>query len=554
MAQKKTIIAIDIGSHSAKVAIAAVDKSGVKISRLESFRLPAGEQNVIEALKPWMEKNGFTNSLAVISLSGKDVIFQPFQLVPDDPRTPEQAAAMEVIKFNDMASETMIFDHSEFSLGKDDRRLLLAIARPSLLDFPLALAGAHDLQIEDIVPSPIAAFNALANNLHSDEGATLFVHAGHTTTLVAIAINKQLVFARAFSCGGQLFTNAIMDSTDASAAQAENTKHASGSLKPGTPHAEALGKAADTWFMELSSCLSVFKSLFPSDKSQVGSVLLSGGASQLDGLPEYLEGKLGAKVSNPGKADPDVDDGVPPEYAVCAGLAHSLTDEPAAGISLLPEYIRDDITSRGQLPFWYAAAACAAIILASSLIGGYMDLNRTKAHLSQKRSDFQTRTELAAQIEAVRMKNGKMKQMSAPLANLLQSTHVMASVIKTVAENRGGTEWITMVCDSESYFNPAMYSGDEEEPKRSRRSTPRNAKLKEQKEERVGMSSVIVEGFTRNSSLSSVSDLISELEALDFVESADLLSDDMLMELPYENMEQKLNAIRFVIELKVKQT
>lgn len=553
MAQKKKVIAIDIGSHSAKVAVAVVGKNSVDITRFESFRFPAGNHNVAEALKPWMEKHGFTKALAVISLSGKDVIFQPFKMVPADPRTPEQAAAMEVLKFNEMASETMIFDHSAFSLGDEEKSLLLAIARPSLLDFPLALAAAHSLQIEDIVPSPIAVFNAQAKSLGNEKGATLFVHAGHSTTLIAIAINKQLVFARAFSCGGQLFTAALSDSKTVSPAQAENIKHASGSLKAGTPHADALRKAADTWFTELSSCLSVFRSLFPVDQAQVGSIVLSGGAARLDGFPEYIEEKLGAKASVPGLAEAATPGAVPPEYAVCAGLAHSVTDTPAACISLLPDYIRDDINSRRQLPFWYAAAACAATILGVSLIGGYLNLNRTKAYLSQQRADLRARADLVTQIESVRMKNSRMKDMSAPIANLLQSTPVMASVIKTVAENRGGTEWITMICDSESYFNPAMYSG-EDTSSRPRRGGSRNTVKREVEESRVGISSVIIEGFTRNTSLSSVSALISQLKALEFVESADLLNDDMLMDLPQENLEQTLEAIRFVIELKVRQT
>ena len=40
---------------------------------------------------------------------------------------------------------------------------------------------------------------------------------------------------------------------------------------------------------------------------------------------------------------------------------------------------------------------------------------------------------------------------------------------------------------------------------------------------------------------------------LTFVESADLLSDDRLAMLPQENMEEQLNAIRFAVEVKVKE-
>ena len=92
-----------------------------------------------------------------------------------------------------------------------------------------------------------------------------------------------------------------------------------------------------------------------------------------------------------------------------------------------------------------------------------------------------------------------------------------------------------------------MYSRIDDDKRRNKR------KLAEKETKRAGLRSVIIEGFTRNSSLSSVSELITALTKLEFVESADLLSDDMLMRLPQQNIEQQLNAIRFVIEVKVQQ-
>lgn len=547
MAQKTKIIALDIGSHSAKVAVASVGGESVAISRTESFRIPAGEHVTMETIRPWMEKNGFLNSRAVIALAGKDVIFQPFQLVPADPRTPEQAAAMEVLKFNEMASESMVYDYSEFSLGKEDRRLLLSIARPSLLAGPLAMASAGNIQVEDIVPAPIAVFNGLVDEYGAEGKCAVYINAGHTSTSLGIGIGSQLVFARAFSCGGEIFTSAIAESTGVPTAQAENAKHASGSLKEGTPHAEALAPAADRWFAEMNSCLAIFKSLFPSDKSKIDEVILTGGAAKLDGLPEFLGEKIGCKVIVPdGDGSSDTKE-MPAEYAVCKGLAHSLTNNVRSNISLLPEDIRDDIASRRQRPFWIASTAVAVIILAVSLVSGYVQLKRTQGVLNNRQVDMTARRQLASQIKSIRMKNDRIKHMGVPLTSLLRSTPVMATVLKTVAENRGADEWITVVCDSESYFNLKMY-----EEGMDPYAGDRAARTKEEEEQQqAGITSVIIEGFTRNTSLSTVSSLITELGKLEFVESADLLSDDMLATLPQENLEEQLRAIRFAIEVKV---
>lgn len=550
MVQKKRIIALDVGSYSAKVAVATVERDRVQISRLESFRMPSGERAGIDTLRPWMEKNGLTNTTAVISLSGKDVIFQPFQLVPADPRTSEQAAAMEVLKFNEMASENMIFDFSEFRLGKDDRRLLLSIARPSLLDMPLALAAARSLQVEDIVPAPVALFNWLAREYSENEKLTLYIDAGHNTTSLSVGLGRQLIFARAFSCGGGLFTAAIAESMGVPAAQADNAKLAAGSMEAGTPHAAALVGAAERWFTELNSCLAVFRNLFPSSKSKIEKIVLTGGASRLEGLPAFLESKMGVSVAVPGTGSAnETGRNAGHEYAVCIGLAYSLADDTPAGISLLPEPVREEIASRRQRPFWYASAAAAALILAVSLGGGYIQLKRTQGILNKRQQDRIARRELASEIVSVRMKNERIKQMAAPLTGLLKSTPVMTSILKTVAENRGADEWITVVCDSASYFTPEMYI----EGKDPYAGKAEKLKEEDQKKQRAGISSVIIEGFTRNTSLSTVSSLISELKKLEFVESVDLLSDDMLAALPQKNLEEQLNAVRFAIEVKVRQ-
>jgi hypothetical protein len=258
---------------------------------------------------------------------------------------------------------------------------------------------------------------------------------------------------------------------------------------------------------------------------------------------------MNIKVTIPAVGSPSEPGKEALEYSVCIGLAHSLAEDAPASISLLPEPVREDIASRRQRPFWYASAVTAALILAVSLGGGYIQLKRTQGILNKRQMDRIARRELASQIVSVRMKSEKIKQMAAPLASMLQSTPVMTSILKTVAENRGADEWITVVCDADSYFIPEMYT-EGKDPYAPSADKPRKEGLKQQ---RAGVSSVIIEGFTRNTSLSTVSSLISELKKLDFVESADLLGDDMLASLPQKNLEEQMNATRFAIEVKVRQ-
>ena len=114
------------------------------------------------------------------------------------------------------------------------------MARPAVITE--ALAGLEPIGIRpaDLVPAPVALFNALAPMTLDASGVGLFVNIGHNQTELAIGSARGLLFARAFPMGGRQFTEAVARLAGITLTQADKQKQQEGTIEPGGPLAEAL--------------------------------------------------------------------------------------------------------------------------------------------------------------------------------------------------------------------------------------------------------------------------------------------------------------------------
>jgi hypothetical protein len=171
----------------------------------------------------------------------------------------------------------------------------------------------------------------------------------------------------------------------------------------------------------------------------------------------------------------------------------------------------------------------AAVILGTSLACGYWDFSRMEKRLKVRQSDLLARQRLAEQIEAVIKRQETVQRLAGPVQILLKSGPVMRDLVSLISEAKHADDWITLVADADSYFTPPADPGAGKasptgfrDPRRARKGVDR----------RMGtnhLDRVIVEGYTRTPSFTTVQDLIEQLAKAPFVRSADLLSDDLLM-------------------------
>ncbi len=548
MGKADTVVGLDIGKFAVKAAWVRLRSGSPIVTRTEQLHLPPDGSNPTSLIASWAEQAGLGNTACVVGLSGQQAMFQPFVLPPGDPRTEEQAAAMEVVKFNEMASETMLYDLAPFAFNPGERRLLVAMARPTVVDQLIALTEDIGVKAVDVVPSPVALFNALEMASEPHDGPTIYVNVGHATTELAIGSSVGLLFARTFSSGGRMFTEALSRSGGLAYSRAEELKIAEGFVPdPDSSVESPLAQTTDLWLSELESCLSVYKSLFAERKTQPVQIVLTGGASQLRGFREYVE----KKTLLPTVHAEHVRGSRKPEeattYAVAIGLALSRLGVEPITISLLPPHLREELTLRQQKPYWIAAAAVGGLILAVSLVGGCRDLRRIKNELGAQRASLKRRQELVQQIEAIKAGTAQIRHMATPIRGLLHAAPLLRDLITLVAETKDEDDQITIVCDADTYFRTNPLGPSDEETARGRRRA--DAKLRRDDiATNPVCERVIIEGFTRQSNLSTVKGLIASIKEADYVESADLVGDDKLID--PDTRYAARNLKRFVIEVR----
>jgi Tfp pilus assembly PilM family ATPase len=519
------------------------------ISQTESLRLPAGTTDHERLIAPWIEKMGFDRIPCVLGIPGPVCMFQPFLLEPADARTFEQAASIEVVQFSEMASETMTHGFAPFSLREGERRFLLSMSRSTLIEELLRRGRELGLDVVDVAPAPAAMFRSLDLSLGGHPDPYLYLNVGHSGTDLCVGTSGGLMFARSFSSGGQMFTDALLRGRkDLTSAQAEALKVSRGSLRDGEA-AGLLTPAAEMWVSEIRTCLSVYQNVFPGPSMRPTRVVIAGQGAELQGFAEYVERRLevAAVLANdlPGRI---VKDGLG-AFAVAAGLAISGLGVGLPRISLLPASVRDELTFRGQKGFWVAAGIAAALILAVSLAGGFRDIRRKKEFLSEKKQSLEKRQAIADQIDYIKMGARYVRSMADPVSGLVRTGPLMRDLITVVCESVSSNDWITMVCDADSYFA-------RDKPEAARRAAgmrdPRRARpLPVRQEVSTGrIERVMIEGYTSTPALTTIKDLIARISSQPYVKSADLLRDDELI-LDPDSPERKVypEARGFVIDV-----
>lgn len=540
---KETVLGIDVGRHAVRVLGLRQKAAAAIVERAEVLRLPPEGTDARSIVLPWLQQLGISGCPCVLSVPGVQCLFQPLALPRNDPRTMEQAVAVEMVRFHELSGETMTVGFVPFELGDGQRRVLIAMSRQTIIDEALALAEAVRLQVVDIVPGPVALFNALVHLTPRWDAPVLCLDMGHESTALAIGSSAGLVFARGFSGGGRLLTEALATRQGLPAGQAENEKWR---LKA---FPEELVPSAEVWLAEVQSCLSLYGTLLPEASWRPRRILLAGGGARLAGFSDWVSQRLGLPVG-PAPSPPGLPASAATEdWTVAYGAALSGLERAAVTLSLLPSNLRDDLHFRRQKPYWIGAAVLAALVFGVSLIGGARDIRRKSARLAEQRRSLHRRQQLVEQIERVKSFNDRLREQTVPLREMLRRGPVLRDLLTLVAEAKAPSDALFMICDAGSYFsagNPAGGSpSGRTRPDRRERTVPPALALP------PSLDRLILEGVTGRRSLSSVKELISRLREAPYVASADLLSDDQVVSLAETRPPAREGGLRFVIDVRL---
>jgi Tfp pilus assembly PilM family ATPase len=545
-----TVIGLDVGQHAVKAVRVVRRGRSLTVTHAELLRQPSGTAlDWAGAIGRWLEQKGFQGDPCVIGLRGLAAMFHPLALKEEDERPVGQAVAAEISRLNELSPEPMSYAFVTLPERDKVRRVLLVLARPTATDAALAGPRAAGVAVADLIPTPVAMFEAAG--AADSERPVLCVNIGMLTTDVAIGSRDGLLFARSFGMGGQFFTDALARAHRLTPAQAESLKTAQGLDAAAEAGArEVLTAAADAWLSEFRTCLTTYRSVVSGEASQPVRLVLCGGGARLRGLDRYVAEKLGLTVERLSRfpaalaceAEPDL-------YAAAYGLAALATGLGRSRLSLLPTVLREELMLRRQKRYWLASAAMAALILGVSVYGGYRDFRRMNSALAEQRASLIRCQNLARDIDRIDAANRRLLDMSGTVAEMVGNGARFRDVIHAVAEHASTNDWITMIADANAYFAPLRPVPDTEARSRlnGRRGEPEPVPVLSG--ERV-FDRVIVEGYTPDASYATVKKLIADLKTAAFIRTVDLLPDDKLATgTPDDDRWARGGARRFVLDL-----
>ncbi len=572
MARVHQIVGLDLGLRTVRAVWVELRGGKPRVTRAEKMALPIEGGDNLALTRTWLDRVGLPNRFAAIAIPGTQLVFQPGKLTPEDPRTPRQAADIELIRFNDMVGDTMACDVSDFEFVDHSRRYLMSMARPQVISDALSALVPLGVRPTDLVPAPVALYNGLAPLNPGQATPCLYIEIGGSQTELAVGTDKGMLFARSFAFGGRQFTDAIARAEGCSAQQAETLKHRDASLTPAAPFADILTKVAERWYSNLSACLAAYRSALNGPYAVITHVVVSGGGAQLRGFPEWLQERIGLPVRPASQlplAGPSAD---PAVYGLAIGLATTSLEAPGLPrVSLIPPDLRDEVVFREKKPYWIAASVTFALALGVFTAGLVYSLSRESGGLEKERAELRKRERIDKEISEIRNRTATLRKQAAPLRSLLAGGPATRVAVSLAANSIAPEDWISLICDEATYLRKEEVRNAPPIPKPVRPGffVPgfRAAPLATVGEGPIGDSAAnpaprlsdfsvfIIEGYTPDVSLKTVDEMIRKMRSAPAVKKVDLLGDDKVQ--PPEALPPFLENVqlpemrRFVIRLEI---
>ena len=343
--KSKAVVGLDIGSSAVKAVELKPAGKGFRVVALASEPVPPDSivdgaiidgAAVADAIRRLFENKAFKTKEVAASLSGNAVIVKKISLpVMTEAELSESIywEAEQYIPF-DIQDVNIDYQILDPGTGPDSKGtmdvLLVAAKKEKIADYTGVIAQAGRVPVVVDVDA-FALQNAYEINYGLDpQAVTVLLNAGASAININILSGDQSVFTRDISVGGNAYTEAVQKELNLPFESAEQLKK--GEPVDGHTFEEArpiLQAMTESVLLEIQKTFDFFKASATSDR--IDRVLLSGGASRIDGFQKALEDRFATVIEpfnpfqkvafDPGKLGIANPDAVLPATAVAVGLA-----------------------------------------------------------------------------------------------------------------------------------------------------------------------------------------------------------------------------------------
>ena len=308
--KSKPIAGLDIGSSSVKAVELKANGKAFKVSAIASEPVPPDAivdgaimdgAAVADAIRRLFENKAFKAKDVAVSLSGNAVIVKKISLpIMTDAELSESIfwEAEQYIPFDiqDVNLDYQILDPGTGPSSKGTMEVLLVAAKKDkIADYTgvIAQAGRQPIVVD---VDAFALQNAYEANYGLDPGAVVvLLNAGASAINMNIVSGEQSLFTRDISIGGNAYTEAVQKELGLPFDAAEQLKK--GVPVNGTKFDDVkpvLHAMTENVLIEINKTFDFFKATASSDR--IDRIVLSGGASRVDGFAQALKERFGAGV------------------------------------------------------------------------------------------------------------------------------------------------------------------------------------------------------------------------------------------------------------------
>lgn len=316
-----SIIGVDIGSSSIKVAQFKPDKNGVSLINFGVVPTPEGSieegkiaksEGISEALGSLLSLHSFVGKRVSASVSGQLVTVK--QVTVDEiPRQPlGDIVKWEMEKQISYPIEEAMFDYqvlsrSQTGEGGIKANCLVAVVPLDIVNALVGVIRKTQLEPVFIEVEPFAELRLVDYVAYKrpdlDAKTIVMVNIGSTITSINVADQSMIRLTRMIPFGGARITQAIASALGINTERAEELKQESVNVDPdanleaGTEAEHATSAALpiiDELVLEIHRSLNYYTTRFESDRPL--HLILSGGTANLKGIADYIEVSTGFTV------------------------------------------------------------------------------------------------------------------------------------------------------------------------------------------------------------------------------------------------------------------
>jgi type IV pilus assembly protein PilM len=346
--KKDSLVGLDIGSRSVKVAEITDSKNGPKLKRFGMADIPAGAigdgaisdpASAAEAIRQLFKSSNVKETNVAVSIGGYSVIVKKINV-----QTMPEEQLQETIHFE--AEQYIPFDISDVNLdfqilGENENNssqmsVFLVAAKKEMVSDYINLVTLAGLTPCIIDVEAFALQNIFEANYDIEDENVALIDIGASKTSLNILKGNSSVFMRDVALGCLQVNQKIMSLLDCSHDQAELVKFGEPSDKMSAGELNQIITSVVTdWCTEIRRALDFFYTNYPDD--QIKRIILSGGGAHIADFRKLLATESSAQVEtlNPFKKigvdektfNPEFIRQIAPQAAIAMGLALRKVDD-----------------------------------------------------------------------------------------------------------------------------------------------------------------------------------------------------------------------------------